>query len=136
MELIEITAWIALGFIPTYLALELYTQRLRHRKLTKLFHLFDILREQGKNTNKVVDEKVTSDAVRQLRLLRFFGGRITRSTEEIVTLANGIPYCFAEVTCDTGSQFGISAYGDEAAELFKEVDIMKQVTLLMMPKTR
>jgi hypothetical protein len=86
--------------------------------------------------NKMVDEKVTSDAVRQLRLLRFFGGRITRSTEEIVTLANGIPYCFAEVTCDTGSQFGISAYGDEAAELFKEVDIIKQITLLMTPKTR
>jgi len=40
------------------------------------------------------------------------------------------------VTCDTGSQFGISAYGDEAAELFKEVDIMKQITLLMTPKTR
>ena len=84
----------------------------------------------------MVDEKVTSDAVRQLRLLRFFGGRITRSTEEIVTLANGISYCFAEVTCDNGSQFGISAYGDEAAELFKEVDIMKQITLLMTPKTR
>ena len=74
--------------------------------------------------------------MRQLRLLRFFGGRITRSTEEIVTLANGIAYCFAEVTCDNGSQFGIAVYGEEAAELFKEVDIMKQVTLLMMPKTR
>ena len=39
MELIEMTGWIALGFIPTYLALELYTRRLRHRKLTKLFSL-------------------------------------------------------------------------------------------------
>jgi hypothetical protein len=86
--------------------------------------------------NKRVDEKETSDAVRQLRLLRFFGGRITRSTEEMVTLANGIPYCFAEVTCDSGSQFGIAAYGEEAAELFKEVDTMKQITLLMTTKTR
>ena len=84
----------------------------------------------------MVDEKVTSDAVRQLRLLRFFGGRITRSTEEIVILANGIPYCFAEVTYDSGSQFGIAAYGEEAAELFKEVDTMKQVTMLMTTKTR
>ena len=53
----------------------------------------------------------------------------------MVTLANGIPYCFAEVTYDSGSQFGIAAYGEEAAELFKEVDMTKQVTLLMMTKT-
>ena len=37
MELIEMTGSIALGFIPTYLALELYTRKLRHRKWTKLF---------------------------------------------------------------------------------------------------
>jgi hypothetical protein len=37
MELIEMIGSIALGFIPTYLALELYTRRLKHRKLTKLF---------------------------------------------------------------------------------------------------
>ena len=85
--------------------------------------------------NKMVDEKVTSDAVRQLRLLRFFGGRITRSTEEIVILANGIPYCFAEVTSDTGSQLECGVQG-RVAELFKEVDIMKQITLLITPKTR
>ena len=94
------------------------------------------LGSRGKNTNKTVDEKETSDAVRQLRLLRFFGGRITRSTEEIVTLANGLPYCFAEVTCDNGSQFGIAAYGEEAAELFKEVDITKHIPLLMTTKTK
>ena len=40
MEEIEIRAWILLGFVPTYLALELYTRRLRDRKLAKLF--FDI----------------------------------------------------------------------------------------------
>ena len=39
MELIEMTGWIALGFTPTYLALELYTRRLRHQTLTKLFSL-------------------------------------------------------------------------------------------------
>jgi hypothetical protein len=54
----------------------------------------------------------------------------------MVTLANGIPYCFAEVTCDNGSQFGITAYGDEAAELLKEVDSMKHITLLMTIQTR
>lgn len=86
----------------------------------------------------MVDEKGTEtpDAVRHLRLLRFFGGRVTRSTEGMVTLANGIPYCFAEVTCDTGSQFGITAYGDEAAELLREVDRMKWINVVMMPKTR
>ena len=38
-----------------------------------------------------------------------------------MTLANGIPYCFAEVTCDTGSQFGIAAYGDEYANYRRRV---------------
>ncbi len=72
--------------------------------------------------------------VRQLRLLRFFGGRVTRSTEGMVTLANGIPYYFVEVTCDSGNQFGITAYGDEPAELLEEGDRMKQITLVMMAK--
>jgi len=39
MEVIEMTVWITVGFIPTFLALELYTRRLRNRKLTKLFSL-------------------------------------------------------------------------------------------------
>jgi hypothetical protein len=35
-------------------------------------------------------------------------------------LENGIGYCFVEVTCDGGEQYGIQAFGDEAVELRKE----------------
>jgi hypothetical protein len=35
-------------------------------------------------------------------------------------LRNGAEYCFIEVTCDDGIQYGIQAYGDEAVELHKE----------------
>jgi hypothetical protein len=37
----------------------------------------------------------------------------TSSTE----LANGIQYSFVEITCSDGSQYGLQAYGKEAAEL-------------------
>ena len=40
-------------------------------------------------------------------------------------LSNGIDYCFVEVTCENGVQYGIPAYGKEAEELYKlGVDLM------------
>ena len=38
-----------------------------------------------------------------------------------MTLADGVPYCFAEVTSDTRSQFAIAADGDDGAELLEEM---------------
>lgn len=46
--------------------------------------------------------------------------RITKLSPEKTYLSNGIQYCFAEVTFANGVQYGIEAYGDEAARLFAE----------------
>ena len=46
--------------------------------------------------------------------------RITKLTRDVSHLENGIRYCFVEVTCDGGEQYGIQAFGDEAVELRKE----------------
>lgn len=45
--------------------------------------------------------------------------RITGMSTEIKYLGNGIGYYAVEVTSETGSQYGISAYGGEAEELYK-----------------
>jgi hypothetical protein len=63
----------------------------------------------------------STDALKQLVLLRLYGGSITRSSGVVSVLTNGIPYFFVEVTCQDGSQYGIPAYGEEAIELHKEV---------------
>ena len=46
---------------------------------------------------------------------------ITKKSQNISHMRNGIEYCSAEVTCDNGSQYGIQAYGDEAIDLYKEI---------------
>ena len=46
--------------------------------------------------------------------------RITKLSSDVSHLENGIGYCFVEVTCDGGEQYGIQAFGDEAIELRKE----------------
>ena len=46
---------------------------------------------------------------------------ITKKSENISHVINGIEYCSVEVTCDDGSQYGIQAYGDEAIDLYKEI---------------
>jgi hypothetical protein len=46
--------------------------------------------------------------------------RITKISRDVSHLENGIGYCFVEVTCDGGEQYGIQAFGDEAVELRKE----------------
>jgi hypothetical protein len=62
----------------------------------------------------------STDALKQLDVLRLYGGSITRSSGIVSVLTNGIPYFFVEVTCQDGSQYGIPAYGEEAIELHKE----------------
>jgi hypothetical protein len=46
---------------------------------------------------------------------------ITKKSQNICHVINGIEYCSVEVTCDNGSQYGIQAFGDEAIELYKEI---------------
>ena len=46
---------------------------------------------------------------------------ITKKSENISYMRNGIEYCSVEVTCDNGSQYTIQAYGDEAMDLYKEI---------------
>ncbi len=63
----------------------------------------------------------STDALKQLLVLRLYGASITRSSGAVSMLTNGIPYFFVEVTCKDGSQYGIPAYGEEAIELHREV---------------
>jgi hypothetical protein len=35
-------------------------------------------------------------------------------------LRNGIEYCFIEVICSDGTEYGLQAYGEEAKELYRE----------------
>ena len=48
------------------------------------------------------------------------GCRITKTSNEISYMRNGIEYCFVEVTCSDGTQYGLQAYGEEANQLYKE----------------
>ena len=62
----------------------------------------------------------SKDALRELLILREYGGRITKTPETVLTHSNGLPYYFAEVTCKDGDTYVIEAYGDEALELHNE----------------
>jgi hypothetical protein len=46
---------------------------------------------------------------------------ITRKSQNISHMRNGVEYYSVEVSCDDGSQYGIQAYGDEAIDLYKEI---------------
>jgi hypothetical protein len=46
--------------------------------------------------------------------------KITRTSQSITYMRNGLEYCFIEVTCDDGTQYGIQTYGEEAKELYKK----------------
>jgi hypothetical protein len=63
------------------------------------------------------------------------GCRISRVPSEVSLMENGIEYCFVEVTCSTGGQYGIEAFGEEARELHATASSMKekQVSPKVMP---
>jgi hypothetical protein len=46
--------------------------------------------------------------------------QITKASKDIFCMRNGIEYCFIEVTCSDGTQYGLQAYGEEAKELYRE----------------
>ena len=45
---------------------------------------------------------------------------ITRISQNVSHLSNGLEYCLIEITCDSVFQYGIQAYGDEAVKLHTE----------------
>ena len=45
---------------------------------------------------------------------------ISKVSENVSHLVNGVEYSFVEVTCNDGIQYSLQAYGDEAIELHKE----------------
>jgi hypothetical protein len=46
--------------------------------------------------------------------------QISKISDKITCMTNGLKYYFVEVTCSDGIQYGIQAYGDEAEDLYKE----------------
>lgn len=60
-----------------------------------------------------------TDALRQLTILRAYGGRITRTPEKILTMPFG-SYYFVEVTSKEGTKYVIEAHGEAAIELERE----------------
>ncbi len=63
----------------------------------------------------------STDALQELIYLRRDGGHISKSSDEIKILSNGMPYYYVEVTCDGGTQYSIEAYGEEAFQLQNHV---------------
>jgi hypothetical protein len=75
-----------------------------------------------------------TDALRQLMLLRSYGGHITRTSEKILVMPFG-SYYFVEVTSREGTKYVIEAYGKEAFELEREALRRKlEVDLVIGPK--
>jgi hypothetical protein len=60
-------------------------------------------------------------SVRWFLALLSIGGRVTKSSQKISELLNGLAYYFVEVTFSDGTQIGIPAYGDEAVALHDEI---------------
>jgi hypothetical protein len=72
-----------------------------------------------------------TDALRQLMLLRAYGGHITRTPEKILSMPDGM-YYFVEVTSREGTKYVIEAYGKEALELEREAFQRKLVEELVI----
>ena len=59
----------------------------------------------------------STDSLQELIYLRRDGGRIGKSLDDFKNLIRGNPYYCMDVTCDTGSQSSIEAYGEHAFQL-------------------
>jgi hypothetical protein len=57
---------------------------------------------------------------RLLMLCNKENGKITRYSENLRKLDNGVEHYFVEVACIDGIQYGLQAYGEEAISLYKE----------------
>lgn len=72
-----------------------------------------------------------TDALRQLMLLRKYGGHISRTPDKIIYMPDGA-YYFVEVTSREGTKYVIEAYGKEALELQHETLQRKLVEELVI----
>lgn len=63
--------------------------------------------------------------MRELVLLKDYGGHVTRSPSSIRILPNGLPYYFVEVTSKQGTTYVIEAYGEDAVGLRRETSTVK-----------
>lgn len=72
-----------------------------------------------------------TDALRQLLLVRKYGGRITSSPESVKTLPNGLPYYYVEVTTKDGTKYVIEANGEDATTLRNESILMGEELVVL-----
>ena len=73
-----------------------------------------------------------SDAFKQLLMAREYGGTITRSADKIVTSLDGMSYYFVEIKFRDSSYYVIEARGDEAVELYTEVQKLKEEKMILV----
>ncbi len=50
---------------------------------------------------------------------------IRRISKSDAKLENGIEYCFVEIVCSNGTQYGIEAFGPEAVELRRRALVIR-----------
>lgn len=73
-----------------------------------------------------------TDALRQLLLVKKYGGHITSSPSTVKTLPNGLPYYYVEVTTKEETKYVIEAYGDDATKLRNESMLMREELLVLV----
>lgn len=73
-----------------------------------------------------------TDALKQLLMAREYGGTITRVADKIVMALDGLPYYFVEIKFRDGSYYVIEARGNEAVELYTEVQKLKEEKMILV----
>jgi hypothetical protein len=96
MELIEMIAWVVIGFGPMFGALEIASKKLVN--VDRITLKIDV---RGGDIWLAYD--IGKDALRQLLLLGKYGGRITRVPEKIITLPSE-SYYFVEISSKEGTK--------------------------------
>jgi hypothetical protein len=69
------------------------------------------------------------EAVKELILVAENGGYVSWISDKDSRLINGLDYCLVEVTCRSGAQYAVQAYGDEALKLYnvsKDIEYEQQ----------
>ncbi len=68
----------------------------------------------------------------RLLMAREYGGTITRSADKIVMALDGLSYYFVEIKFHDSSHYVIEARGDEAVELYTEVQKLKEEKMILV----
>jgi hypothetical protein len=75
--------------------------------------LQQLLRSRYKERGKQAQEEEVDSKCKKVSC------QITKMSNNISYLTNGLKYYCVEVTCSDGIQYGIQAYGEEAVDLYK-----------------